>query len=89
MSKKSSEDTSDISIETLRDLLLTGCKDLGLKENTSVALTLLLSSKLSLQAMVVWLLEEEDNGRKPTKEEVIEMALKIKEYEERIKDSSV
>ena len=87
MSKKLSE-TLDISIETLRDLLLTGCKDLGLKENTCVALTLLLSSKLSLQAMVVCLLEEEDNGRKPTKEEIIEMALKIKDYEAKLKENS-
>lgn len=88
MSKNSLE-TSDINIETLRDLLITGCKDLGLRENTCVALTLLLSSKLSLQAMVVWLLEEEDNGIRPTKEEVIEMALKIKEYEKKLKNNSI
>ena len=60
--------------------MLVGCKSLGLKENTCLALTLLLSSKLSLQAMVAWMVEEEEYGKKPTKEEVIEIAMKIKEY---------
>lgn len=79
MIQKSSE-TSQVTIEVLRELFNIGCRNLGIPQNRCLALTLLLQSREELGSMVKWLLKQEKLGNKPTLTEVVLIAEKIKEY---------
>ena len=66
------------SIETLRKGFAASCHILGIRQNTCLALTLLLNSRWALALMLAYLLQEEEAGRKPDTSEVVLMAEKIR-----------
>lgn len=71
--------TSPSRITLMRMAFATGCKSLGLSQETCLNLTLLLSSLEEIETMV-WALEQaEEAGVKWTRTEVVLLAERIKE----------
>ena len=71
--------TSEPRITLLRKAFATGCKLLGLSQETCLNLTLLLSSEAEIETMVWALCQAEDRGIKLTRTEVVLIAEQIKE----------
>ena len=63
----------------MRQAFATGCKNLGLSQETCLALTLLLQSEKEIETMVWALAKAEEEGIKLSKTQVILLAEKIKE----------
>ena len=66
-------------ITKMRLAFATGCKLLGLSQQTCLNLTLLLSSLEEIETMVWVLCEAEDKGIKLTRTQVVRIAEQIKE----------
>lgn len=71
--------TSEPRITIMRKAFATGCKGLGLSQETCLNLTLLLSSLEEIETMVWALCQAEDRGIKLTRTEVVLIAEQIKE----------
>ncbi len=67
------------SIEILRKGLAAGCSALGIRQDTCLALTLLLDSRWALVLMLSFMVQEEEKGRRPDTTEIVLMAEKIKD----------
>lgn len=80
MTSEELQETSQITIETLRELFAIGCKNLELDQKACLALTLMLQSKEELGTMLKWLIKQEDLKNKPSRTEVVLVAEKIKKY---------
>ena len=66
-------------ITKMRLAFATGCKNLGLSQETCLNLTLLLNSEEEIETMVWALVQAEDAGIKWTRTQVVRIAEKIKE----------
>lgn len=75
------------SITDLRSVFAQSCHILGIRQDSCIALTLLLEARWSMAAMVIYLLQQEMAGNKPDTTEVVLMAEKIRDAYDRIKDS--
>ena len=73
------------SIETLRKGFASGCSILGIRQDTCLALTLLLDSRWALALMLAYMVQEEEKGRKPDTTEIVLMVEKIKDADTRRK----
>ena len=73
------ESKSQSRITKMRQAFATGCKLLGLSQETCLNLTLLLSSEAEIETMVWALCQAEDRGIKLTRTEVVLIAEQIKE----------
>ena len=80
MASDTTQETSQVTIDTLRHLFAIGCRNLGLPQKSCLALTLMLQSREELGSMVKWLIKQEDKGYKSSLTEVVLIAEKIKEY---------
>ena len=74
-----SSQTSQSRITLMRKAFAIGCKNLGLSQETCLALTLLLQSEEEIETMVWALAKAEDEGIKLTRTQVVLLAEKIKE----------
>ena len=74
-----SSQTSQPRITLMRQAFATGCKNLGLSQETCLALTLLLQSEKEIETMVWALAKAEEEGIKLSKTQVMLLAEKIKE----------
>ena len=82
--------TSEPRITLMRKAFATGCKNLGLSQETCLNLTLLLSSLEEIETMVWALREAEDRGMRLTRTQVVRMAEYIKEvYLEEMAENAV
>lgn len=63
----------------MRQAFAIGCKNLGLSQETCLALTLLLQSEKEIETMVWALAKAEEEGIKLSKTQVMLLAEKIKE----------
>ena len=82
--------TSEPRITLMRKAFATGCKNLGLSQETCLNLTLLLSSLEEIETMVWALCQAEDRGMRLTRTQVVRMAEYIKEIylEQQAKEKS-
>ena len=67
------------SITDLRSVFAQSCHILGIRQDSCIALTLLLEARWSMAAMVIYLLQQEMAGNKPDTTEVVLMAEKIRD----------
>ena len=74
-----SSQTSQSRITLMRQAFATGCKNLGLSQETCLALTLLLQSEKEIETMVWALAKAEEEGIKLSKTQVMLLAEKIRE----------
>ena len=74
-----SSQTSQPRITLMRQAFAIGCKNLGLSQETCLALTLLLQSEKEIETMVWALAKAEEEGIKLSKTQVMLLAEKIKE----------
>ena len=73
-----SPQTSLPRITLMRQAFAIGCKNLGLDQETCLALTLLLQSEKEIETMVWALAKAEDEGIKLSRTQVVLLAEKIK-----------
>ena len=66
-------------ITLMRQAFAIGCKNLGLSQQTCLALTLLLQSEVEIETMVWALAKAEEQGIKLTRTQVVLLAERIKE----------
>lgn len=74
-----SSQTSQSRITLMRHAFAIGCRNLGLSQETCLALTLLLQSEKEIETMVWAMLQAEDRGIKLTRTQVVLLAEKIKQ----------
>ncbi len=74
-----SQETSQPRITLMRQAFAIGCKNLGISQDTCLALTLLLQSEMEIETMVWALAKAEEQGIKLTRTQVVLLAEKIKE----------
>lgn len=77
-----SQQISQPRITIMRKAFAIGCKNLGLSQETCLALTLLLQSEKEIETMVWALVKAEEEGIKLTRTQVVLLAEKIKEKSE-------
>ncbi len=74
-----SSQTSQSRITLMRQAFAIGCRNLGLSQETCLALTLLLQSEKEIETMVWAMLQAEDREIKLTRTQVVLLADKIKQ----------
>lgn len=79
-SNKLSETLEIPTLNTLREGFYICCKTWGIRQNTCVALTLLLNSRWQLAQILLWGIEMEKKGIKVGTTEVVQKAEDIHEY---------
>ena len=75
-----SNKNSQSRITLMRQAFAIGCKNLGLSQETCLALTLLLQSEKEIETMVWALAKAEDEGIKLSRTQVVLLAESIKEH---------